>query len=130
MVVGGLRGLNDGIEVTGIRKARRPMSGPSLTRRVTVVNPQGMHARPADMFVRQAIRYESTIEVTKDGETVDGKSILNILSLAAEQGSELEIGARGPDAQLAVDALVALVESGFSEGTEANSTAHQRRDSH
>jgi phosphotransferase system HPr (HPr) family protein len=106
------------------------MNGPSLTRRVTVVNPQGLHARPADMFVRQAIRYQSIIEVTKDGETVDGKSILNMLALAAEQGTELEIGACGPDAQLALEALVALVESGFSEGTESDRSADEPRETH
>lgn len=91
------------------------MGRASLTRRVIVTNPQGLHARPADMFVRQAIQFESTIEVTKDGETVDGKSILDILTLAAEQGTELEIGASGPDADQAVEALVALVQSGFAE---------------
>jgi phosphocarrier protein len=67
------------------------------------------------MFVRLASQYLAAIEVTKNGETVDGKSILGILTLAAEQGSELEIAASGPDADEALDGLVALVRSGFSE---------------
>jgi phosphocarrier protein len=77
------------------------------------------------MFVRQAIRFESTIEVTKDGETVDGKSILGILTLAAEKGSELVICASGPDADSALEALVSLVESGFAETPAAAASLDQ-----
>lgn len=91
------------------------MSEATVTRRVRVGNPQGLHLRPADMFVRLANRFHAAIEVTKNGTTVDGKSILGILTLAAEQGSELEIAASGPDADDALDQLAALVETGFSE---------------
>ena len=72
---------------------------------MVVTNPQGLHARPADVFVKPASQYQSTIEVIKDGERVDGKSILAILTLAAVQGTQLQIEATGPDAE---DALIAL----------------------
>ena len=84
--------------------------------RVTITNPQGLHARPADLFVKTATRFESTtINVEKDGERVDGKSILGILTLAAEQGSQLVIEATGQDAHEALSALVELIEAGFVE---------------
>ena len=82
---------------------------------VTVANPQGLHARPADLFVKTANRYESQIEVVKDGERVDGKSILGILTLVAEQGTQLSIEAKGVDARDALRALVELIEQGFVE---------------
>ena len=71
-------------------------------RTVVVTNPQGLHARPADMFVKLASKYQSNIEVIKDGERVDGKSILAILTLAAVQGTQLRIEATGPDAEAAL----------------------------
>jgi len=91
------------------------MGEETATRIVTVVNPQGVHARPADLFVRIASRYTASIHVRKGREQVDGKSILGILTLAAEQGSQLTIGATGPDADEALMALAELVEDGFHE---------------
>ncbi len=82
---------------------------------VVVINPQGLHARPADLFVRLANQFESRIEVVKDGKRIDGKSILDIMTLAAEQGSQLSIEATGRDAEAARDALVELIEQGFIE---------------
>ena len=82
---------------------------------VTIVNPQGLHARPAHLFVKTANEFASRIDVLKDGERVDGKSILGILTLVAEHGTQLSIEARGPDADDALRALTALVEDGFSE---------------
>ena len=82
---------------------------------VEVVNPQGLHARPANLFVRLANEFQSTIEVVKDGERVDGKSILSVLTLVASQGTRLAIEARGPDADNAIKALVGLVSDGFEE---------------
>lgn len=82
---------------------------------VEVVNPQGLHARPANLFVRLANEFQSTIEVVKDGERVDGKSILSVLTLVASQGTQLAIEARGPDADNAIRALVELVSDGFEE---------------
>ncbi len=82
---------------------------------VTIVNSQGMHARPADLFVRTASRFDASVHVVKDGERVDGKSILSILTLVAEKGTKLAIEAEGPDASEAIQALVRLVELGFDE---------------
>lgn len=91
------------------------MSEPVLSRSVCVTNPQGMHARPADIFARKANGFRATISLIKDGERVDGKSILGILTLAAEHGAELRIEARGTDAELAIETLARLVERGFEE---------------
>jgi phosphotransferase system HPr (HPr) family protein len=92
------------------------MDGQTASRKVIVTNPQGLHARPADLFVKTATRFQARVEVIKGSERVDGKSILAVLTLASVQGTELVIEAAGPDAQAAVDALVQLVAQNFSEG--------------
>ncbi len=84
-------------------------------RTVTIINRQGLHVRPADMFVKRAIGFQSKIEVVKGNERVDGKSILAILMLAADAGTELRLEATGPDAEAALDALVELVSQKFNE---------------
>jgi phosphocarrier protein HPr len=91
------------------------MTQPVLSRSVMITNPQGIHARPADLFVRTANQFSAHIALIKDGERVDGKSILGILTLAAEQGSRLFIEAHGVDAEKAVETLARLVEQGFEE---------------
>ena len=88
-----------------------------MTRRdVQICNRLGLHARAAARFVQAATRFRSRVSVSRDGRTMDGKSILGILLLAASQGAWLEIGAEGEDEVDAVAALVALVETGFGEG--------------
>ena len=84
-------------------------------RTVVVQNPQGLHARPADLFAKLAVQYQSKIEVIKDNERVDGKSILAILTLAAVEGTELMLEAIGSDANEAIDALAELVNQNFAE---------------
>ena len=91
------------------------MSGPSATKTVRVTNPNGLHARPADMFVRLANQFDSNIQVCRGSNQVDGKSILGILTLAAEEGAELRIDATGVDADAAIARLVEFVENGFEE---------------
>ena len=86
-----------------------------VTRQVTVVNALGLHARAAARFVKVASRFRSQIRVTRGQHTMDGKSILGLLLLAASRGSELTISADGPDEADAVEALIALVERGFEE---------------
>ena len=83
--------------------------------RVTVLNPQGLHARPADLFVKKASQFKSRIDIIKDNERVDGKSILGVLTLVAVQGTELKIEANGPDADVALAALAELFERQFEE---------------
>ena len=82
---------------------------------VTVVNQLGMHARAAAKFVHLATRYESRVKVARDAREMDGKSIMGILLLAAARGSTITISAEGRDERGAVDALVALVQSGFGD---------------
>jgi phosphocarrier protein len=82
---------------------------------VTVVNQLGMHARAAAKFVHLATRYEARVRVARDRREMDGKSIMGILLLAAARGSTITISADGADERDAVDALVALVQSGFGE---------------
>jgi phosphocarrier protein len=87
-----------------------------LTRRdVRITNRLGLHARAAARFVHTANRFRSRISALRDGRTMDGKSILGILLLAASQGSTLTLEADGEDEKEALDALVRLVESGFGE---------------
>lgn len=85
---------------------------------VQVVNPLGMHARPAAEFVRLAAQFDSEITVAKAGVSVNGKSIMGVLMLAAERGSTLSIAAIGADASLATEALSQLVAQGFGEAGE------------
>ena len=82
-------------------------------RAVTVVNELGLHARPAAEFVKLASVYQSHIQLSKDGDTVNGKSIMGVMTLAAECGAQLIVQAEGPDAEAAVIALEELVANGF-----------------
>ncbi len=82
---------------------------------VVIRNKLGLHARPAAMFVKVANRFASNIQVEKDGEIVNGKSIMGIMILAANQGSRLKISAKGPDAAAAVVALCELVQRNFDQ---------------
>jgi len=82
---------------------------------VQVVNRAGMHARPAAMLVKLAGSFSSNIHVEKDGLQVNGKSIMGVLMLAAEQGSTLRFTAVGEDAEKALAALTDLVRRGFEE---------------
>lgn len=84
---------------------------------VAVVNRLGLHARAAARFVHLAARYQSQIRVARDGRAMDGKSIMGILLLAAAWGTTITISADGPDERDAVEALAALVASGFGEET-------------
>ena len=82
---------------------------------VEIVNRAGLHARPASEFVKLAGRYQSDVRLEKEGFAVNGKSIMGVLMLAAEQGSQLTIQATGDDAAEAVEALAELVRRGFEE---------------
>ena len=105
------------------------MTKRTSTRQVTVLNPQGLHARPADMLVKLANRFSSKVELIKDGEYVDGKSILSVLTLAAVQGTRLSVRATGDDADDALNALVDLFERGFAEETSAAGREVEQPDS-
>ncbi len=89
--------------------------GKEITRQLTVINKLGIHARPAAMFVKIANRFECQIFVEKDGETVNGKSIMGLMMLAAGPGSKLKVHASGTDALAALDELEALINRKFDE---------------
>ena len=82
---------------------------------VTIPNKYGLHARPAAEFVKLANKFASDIWVKKDDVDVSGKSIMGVMMLAAEHGSVIGIRASGDDAEAALEALTALVASGFGE---------------
>ncbi|MFQ6037749.1 MAG: HPr family phosphocarrier protein [Candidatus Aminicenantales bacterium] len=86
-----------------------------IEKKVTITNKLGLHARAAARFVRLANRFGSTVKIEKDGNVIDGKSILGILTLAAIQGTEVILRVSGRDEKAAVRALVRLVENKFDE---------------
>ena len=86
---------------------------------MTVVNPQGFHARPAALFVKLAGTFQSNVEILKGNDAISGKSILDLLTLGAGNGTTLTLRATGPDAQAAVEALAQLIEGGFGEASPA-----------
>jgi len=86
-----------------------------VERRVTICNNRGLHARAAAKFVELAQGFDAVIHVSRDGETVNADSIMELLMLAAGKGSEIGIEATGAQADEVADALAALVEAGFHE---------------
>jgi phosphocarrier protein HPr len=86
-----------------------------VEKEITIVNRLGLHARPAAMFVRIASRHRSEIWVSKEGEEVNGKSIMGLMMLAAGQGSKLRIRCEGPDAEKAMEELEELIHARFNE---------------
>ena len=97
------------------RRANRAATAQKIEKEVPIVNRLGLHARPAAMFVRIASRYRSEIWVSKEGEEVNGKSIMGLMMLAAGQGSKLRIRCEGLDAEKAMEELEALVNAKFNE---------------
>ena len=97
------------------RKSSRAAPAQKLEKELTVVNRLGLHARPAAMFVRIASRHRAEVWVAKEGEEVNGKSIMGLMMLAAGQGSKLRIRCDGPDADKAMEELEELIKAGFKE---------------
>ena len=87
----------------------------SVTREVQIANKLGLHARPAMQFVELANRFKAAVTVSKEAQMVDGKSIMQVMLLAASCGTNLLLSADGPDAADAIDALAELVERKFDE---------------
>jgi phosphocarrier protein HPr len=86
-----------------------------ISREFTILNTLGLHARAAAAFVKIANRFQSEIQVLKEDSTVNGKSIMGVLMLAAAQGARISIIARGDDAREALDALGKLIANKFGE---------------
>src|SRR6266513_2767479 len=97
------------------RRASRVASSRKIEKEIPIVNRLGLHARPAAMFVRIASRYRSEVWVSKEGEEVNGKSIMGLMMLAAGQGSKLRIRCEGVDAEKAMEELEALINAKFNE---------------
>ena len=93
----------------------RKATGHSLTKEMVVTNKLGLHARPAAMFVKTANRFACEIFVEKDGEKVNGKSIMGLMMLAAGPGSHLHVYAEGSDAGRALGEIELLLERKFDE---------------
>jgi len=83
---------------------------------VEIVNKRGLHARASAKFVKLASGFDAEVTVSKEGQSVDARSIMGLMMLAAGVGCCIDIAAEGPDAEAAVEALKALIEARFDEG--------------
>ena len=97
------------------RRSNRAAPVQKIEKQISVVNRLGLHARPAAMFVRIASRYRSEIWVSKEGEEVNGKSIMGLMMLAASPGSQIRLSAYGPQAEAAIAAIADLIAAKFEE---------------
>jgi phosphocarrier protein HPr len=95
--------------------AKKIPDGEVLTKELTIANKSGIHARPAAMFVKIANRFGSDIFVEKDGEKINGKSIMGLMMLAAGPGSKVKLHVKGIDAAAALAELEGLVQRKFDE---------------
>jgi len=91
------------------RRSAGAAPGQRIEKEIMIINRLGLHARPAAMFVRIASRYRSEIWVAKEGEQINGKSIMGLMMLAAGQGSKLLISCEGPDADKAMHVIEELI---------------------
>jgi phosphocarrier protein HPr len=87
----------------------------ALSRELAIVNRKGLHARASAKFVQTVERFEADVTVSRCGETVGGRSIMGLLTLAAAQGTTIRVDATGPQAEAALDALAALLAGRFGE---------------
>jgi phosphocarrier protein len=87
-----------------------------VERSFVIKNELGLHARAATLFVQTASRFEAEVEVEKDGQRVNGKSIMGVLMLVAAKGTQVTVRSRGEDAQEAMEAIGTLIQSKFGEG--------------
>jgi len=90
-------------------------SGSKVSKLITIINKLGVHARPAALFAKTANQFKSDVFVEKDGETINAKSIMGLMMLAAGPGSKILVMAQGPDADAAVRAIEQLIADKFHE---------------
>jgi len=90
-------------------------TGPTVRRRVTILNSRGLHARAAAKFANTAGAFEAEISVSRGEQEVSGLSIMGLMMLAAAPGSDIELAATGMDAKAAIEALAALIADKFQE---------------
>ncbi len=92
--------------------------GDQCSAKLTITNKYGLHARPATDFAHSAMKFDSEIRVATDSENADGKSIMELMMLAATKGTEIEVICKGQDAKEALEHLASLVKRGFDEEDE------------
>jgi phosphocarrier protein len=92
------------------------MSDESCRARLEILNRLGLHARAAVLLVQASTKFDAQVTVSKDGQSVDGRSIMGVMTLAAEQGSHIDVETSGPEARAALDAITDLVTNRFNEG--------------
>ena len=97
--------------------SRKPAasSARKIAKEITILNRLGLHARPSAMFVKTCNRHKADVWVEKDGEQVNGKSIMGLMMLAAGQGSKLRVTCEGPDAEKALQDIENIIERRFDE---------------
>jgi phosphocarrier protein len=86
-----------------------------IEKEVVIVNRSGLHTRPAAIVVKTAAKFKSEFFITKDGMVINGKSIIGVMTLAAEQGSKLTLRFEGPDESEAAETIIRLFANGFDE---------------
>ena len=86
-----------------------------LTREIPIINKRGLHARASAKFVQLVERFNADVQVTRNGETVGGNSIMGLMMLSAGIGSSIQVTAKGPEAEAALDAIAELVGNKFGE---------------
>lgn len=99
----------------GILTKKSSAGDDRLSRELVILNRYGLHARPAALFVKTSNRYKAEVWVEKDGEEVNGKSIMGLMMLAAGHGSKLKVSASGADAEKFLEEIEKLVASRFNE---------------
>jgi phosphocarrier protein len=100
----------------GLLSRKPDTASPSRTaKELTIINRLGLHARPSAMFVKTASRFKCEVWVEKDGERVNGKSIMGLMMLAAGQGSKLLITCEGPDGEKALAEIEEIIRRKFDE---------------
>ena len=99
----------------GLLSRKFESSQSKASKELTIINRLGLHARPSALFVKTASRFRAEIWVEKDGERVNGKSIMGLMMLAAGQGSKLQVLCEGPDADQALSEIEAIILRKFDE---------------
>jgi len=86
-----------------------------VVKKIEIINRLGLHARASALLVQTVNKYDAQVKISKDGQTADGRSIMDVLTLAATQGSKIQIEANGEDAERVVKAIERLIEARFNE---------------
>ena len=88
-----------------------------ISQQVIVINPSGLHLRPAGNLCKEALKYESKIDIIFKNTTANAKSVLSVLGACIKEGDEIEFSCRGKDEEAALAAMIALAEDGFGENS-------------